>query len=619
MVIALGKLLDSIDGGRSIRSLSEREAVLLAAEAREKIINTISRTGGHLSSNLGSVELTIALHRVLDLPHDKLVWDVGHQSYTHKLLTHRLKSFDTLRQSGGISGFCDCGESEYDATISGHSSTSLSSAIGLAVARDLRGESHTVAAVIGDGALTGGLALEALNHIGQQQRRLLIVLNDNDMSITKNVGGISDYLTRVRTSPKYISSKKEIESLLGRGGEIGKALAKGVRRLKDNFKYLLSAGVFFEELGLTYIGPVDGHDIAALERTLRRALTLDEPVLVHAVTTKGKGYSFAQKDPGLYHGVSGFDILSGRINNGKRTFSDAFGDKLCSIAQSDSSVCAVTPSMTLGSALGNFASLFPSRFFDVGIAEAHAVTFSAALAAAGQKSVAAVYSSFLQRAYDSVIHDVAIPNLHVVLAVDRAGLVPGDGATHQGVFDIAFLSQIPNMAILSSSSFTTLEQMLDYAVNTHTGPIAVRYPRGSDESSAAEFEFQKPLIIRPGRDVTLVCEGTLTPCVLRAAALLEKKGVDAEVIDIQTIKPLNTKVIAESFAKTGRICTFEAGIKRGGLGEQIQCALGASVSIAAIDEMFLPHASAAQLLAFCRLDEESVVLRVLEELQWKSS
>ncbi len=565
-------ILDKIQSPADLKALDLDRLNALAGEIRTFLIDAVSKTGGHLASNLGVVELTIALHKVYNAPVDKIVWDVGHQAYVHKILTGRKDRFATLRQQGGLSGFPKTSESVYDCFNTGHSSTSISAALGIARARDLAGEKHCVIALIGDGALTGGLAYEALNDAGHAKTNLIVILNDNEMSVTKNVGGMSEYLSRLRTKPSYYKVKSATERTLSKV-PFGGGMIRIIRNLKDSIRRLLLQNTIFEELGFTYLGPVDGHDIKRTMQLLARAKTVDGPVLIHVYTRKGKGYAPAESKPQNFHGISKFDADSGAVirSKVKADYSAIFGRHLVSIARHNPRVIAISPSMTLGSGLLPFARAFPSRFFDVGIAEAHAVTSAAGLAVGGFIPVVAVYSSFLQRAYDQVLHDVAIQNLHVVFGIDRAGVVGADGETHQGVFDIPFLSHIPNIALLTPSSFLDLEQMLKYAVSEHDGPIAIRYPRGAEQYPyrQADFEFGKGALIRAGRDISFVAVGNMLSKAAQAALLLEKKGISAEVISLRTIKPMDEALLLLTAKKTGRVITVEDGTLTGGAGDMI--------------------------------------------------
>lgn len=579
-----------------IKKLKANQLTVLCDEIRDLLVSSVSKNGGHLASNLGVVELTVALHRVLNAPHDKIIWDVGHQSYVHKILTGRADKLSTIRQLDGLCGFCNPKESEFDSCYSGHASTSLSTAAGFAQARDITGETYNIAAVIGDGAFTGGLAFEALNNIGNLKSKMLIILNDNEMSIAENVGAFSSLLARARTNRNYTESKrklvKKIQSMPGGGEKLMHALHK----VKKFVKFAISPNQLFEQFGITYLGPVNGHNIADMEEMFSRALLLDEPVLVHVITKKGKGYTPAEKKPQVFHGVGPFEKKTGKIEGKTGSFSEVFGNKLCELASLNNKIIAITPAMIPGSGLSGFSQQYPDRLYDVGIAEGHAVTFAGGMAAGGAVPVTAIYSSFLQRAYDNLIHDVALGNYHVVFAVDRAGFVAGDGATHQGIFDISYLTGIPNMTLLSPSSYSELEKMLDYAVNEHNGPIALRYPRGraKRDINNGEFVLSKASVLRKGTDITIAAEGQSVDAALDAAELLSKKGIEAEVIDVRTIKPIDFETIFESAAKTGALLSIEENLKRGGMGEMLASEaklsnLDFKMKIKAIEDEFIVH------------------------------
>ncbi len=592
------KSLDKIKYPSDVKKLSPAELDSLCAEIRELLVDSVSKNGGHLASNLGVVELTVALHRALNAPEDKIVWDVGHQSYVHKILTGRARGLSTLRKLGGVSGFSNPKESEFDITYSGHASTSLGSAAGLAKAREIKGEKHNIAAVIGDGAFSGGLAFEALNNIGSENTKMLIVLNDNEMSISKNVGAFSTFLARARTNKGYTASKRKIVKTIQKMPGGGEKLMESLRRIKRLIKYAITPNQFFEQLGITYLGPVDGHNISEMEKMFTRALSLDEPVLVHVITKKGKGYKPAEKSPHIFHGIGPFEKETGKTLKTSDSYSSVFGDELCKIVEENEKITVITPAMIEGSGLKSFSQKYPDRLHDVGIAEGYAVTYAGGIAAGGALPVVAVYSTFLQRAYDNIIHDVAIGNYHVVFAVDRAGLVPGDGATHQGIFDISYLTSIPNMTLLSPSSYSELSKMLDYAVKVHNGPIAVRYPRGAEELSIdnGPFELSKASVLKDGKDVTIVCEGQSVALGVKICENLAKKGIDAELIDVRTIKPLDYETIFKSAEKTGSVFTVEENQKRGGMGEMIAAEaalrnLKFSVQIKAVEDCFVQHGS----------------------------
>ncbi len=608
------KILDRINSPNDLKSLTYSQLVVLAGELRDEIIAAVSENGGHLASNLGAVELTIAACRALDLPKDKLIWDVGHQSYAYKLLTGR--KLDNLRKMDGICGFCAPWESEYDFTVSGHSSASLSAAIGEVMANEINGKKHKVCAVIGDGALTGGMAMEAINHIGHLDKPVLIILNDNEMSITKNVGGISRTLSKARSGLGYRRVKYRVENVL----KNFPGAYSATRFVKEHIKYAVTtAGALFESMGVTYLGPVNGHDIGEMENIFKRALSMDEPVLVHVVTQKGRGYSYAEKAPEKYHGVGSFDVRAGVTEKDAKDYSAVFGETVCALAAEEPRLAVITPSMTLGSGLTEFSRKYKDRFFDVGIAEGHAVTFGGGLAAGGALPVISVYSSFLQRAYDNVIHDLAIADLHAVLAIDRAGLVPGDGSTHQGVFDVAFLSAIPNVAVLAPSCFDELRKMLIYAVKEHDGPIAVRYPRGGESRSFdnGKFVLGKAKVIKSGADLTVAAYGSMTARAVGCAEALEKIGISAEVIDLRTVKPIDTATVSKSATKTGRLVFMEEVVRCGGIGEQLITNLrlrnrDIKVKLITLPDAFVPHATLPELEDYYGFTVEKLTQTVSE-------
>lgn len=567
------KILDKVNFPADLKALSFSERLELCCDIRSFLINSVSKTGGHLASNLGVVEITVALHSVFNTPKDKIVFDVGHQSYTHKILTGRKNQFSTLRQENGLSGFPKTTESEYDCFNTGHSSTSVSAALGLARARDLAGETHKVIALIGDGAMTGGLAYEALCDAGNSNTDLIVILNDNEMSVTKNVGGLSEHLSRLRTQPSYVKTKSTIERFtLKLPG--GRHILSGLRKVKNSFKHALMHKNIFEELGFTYLGAIDGNDLRKAEQMLERAKNTKGPVIVHMCTVKGKGYEPAEQKPQNFHGIAKFDIETGSVIRDKvrADYSAIFGKQLLHLARYNKKIAAISPAMILGSGLRSFAKIYPSRMFDVGIAEGHAVTFAAGLAIGGYTPVVCVYSSFLQRAYDQIVHDVAMQNLHVVFAIDRAGVVGSDGETHQGVFDMAFLNHIPNMSILSPACFEELSLMLDYAVNSHKGPIAVRYPRGNMQctESAAPFTFGKADVVYEGSDISIIAIGPLLKYACEAKQLLDEINISAEIINVRTLKPLDEAAVLSSLKKTGRVITLEDGEDFGGLASAVE-------------------------------------------------
>lgn len=567
-------VLEQVNKPEDLRNLTPDELVILADELRRLIIDTVAETGGHLAPNLGVVELTLALHRVFNAPRDKIIWDVGHQCYVHKILTGRREGFSTLRQKGGISGFPSREESVYDVFGTGHASTSISAALGLAKARDLNQDNYQVIAVIGDGALTGGMALEALNHAGHIKANLIVVLNDNEMSIAKNVGALSGYLTRLRTDRMYHRSREEVEGLIQRIPAIGPKMLRILDRLKDSVKYLVVPGMFFEELGYTYLGPVKGHNITALADTFEKAKTLKGPVLVHVATRKGKGYAPAEADPDLFHGVGPFDVQTGEVKRSDRlSYMDVFGETLLKLAEVDPRIIAITAAMPTGTGLKSFAKRFPHRFFDVGIAEQHAVTMAAGLAVGGWRPVVAIYSTFMQRAYDQIIHDVCLQRLPVLFALDRGGLVGEDGVTHQGIFDLAYLRSIPNMTIMAPQDENELRHMLKTALAC-CGPCAIRYPRGSGTGCLLDQELQilpygRSLVLRDGKDVSFFAVGHMVGAAMEAADKLAQQGIEAAVINVRFVKPLDTALLLRFSRQTQRVVTIEEGILAGGFGSAV--------------------------------------------------
>lgn len=571
----------------------------LSREIRAFLIENIPKTGGHFASNLGVVELTIALHRSFSVPKDKLIWDVGHQSYVHKILTGRREQFDSLRQFGGLSGFPKTSESKYDAFDTGHSSTAISAALGFAAARDLLGENGEAIAVVGDAAFSGGLSMEALNHIAHCKHKVIVILNDNQMSIGQVVGGFSQYLNKIRTRASYYTIKRETSDILHRIPILGKPTAGAIKRIKRFLKYCVTPGVVFEKLGCKYLGPVDGHNIRQLCDTFEEAKKLSESVIIHVLTKKGKGYAPAEETPAAYHAVSPGKALA-------ESCSARFEKTIVSLAEQHPKLVAISPSMPHASGLGTFMEKFPARFFDTGIAEAHAATFAAGLARGGILPVLCVYSSFLQRAYDSLVHDIAISGGHVVLAVDRAGLVGGDGETHQGIFDLSFLTHIPNMSVLAPADLDGLSEMLRYAVEDHTGPIAIRYPRGSlAPLSAPPFIFGKAAVLREGTHITFASVGRMTHAAIAAASLLAEKGISAEVIDLRTAKPLDMETVLSSAKKTGLVITVEDNTAPGGIGEKIAASLsgkGCRVSVRAFPDTFVQQGTVEELMRLYKMD-----------------
>lgn len=603
------RFLSEIHSPSDVKKLDEEQLPLLAEEVRTVLIDTVSKNGGHLASNLGVVELTIALHRVFDSPKDKIVWDVGHQVYTHKLLTGRYTDFHTLRTEGGISGFSRPEESEHDMFISGHSSTSISAALGIATANAIRNDKHTSIAVIGDGALTGGLAYEALNNAGRSGSRLIVILNDNEMSISKNVGSMARYLAVIRSKPRYFKFKERTNTVISRIPFIGKPLAEFVYDLKKSIKNAIYKSTFFEDLGFTYMGPIDGHNLPLLCEALEGARSLCRPVLLHINTVKGKGYDFAEKAPSEFHGISKFNINTGEPLYSGKNFSAEFGRVLCDTAANDKRLCAITAAMSLGTGLEEFSRQFPERFFDVGIAEEHAVTFSSGLAKGGMMPVFAVYSSFLQRCYDQIIHDAALQKQHMIFAIDRAGFVGEDGETHQGIFDVPLLNSVPNITVYSPSTFEGLSRALVNAFYHTDGVVAVRYPRGAEKPLPEDCNLQYGTFDfygEPTAENIIVTYGRLFSGACKAKQTLETHGKSIAVLKLNQIKPLDIEAV-RCVLGAKKIHFFEECIKTGGVGEVFAAALAelgfkGEYKITAVEDEFVEHASVASLLSKYRLD-----------------
>lgn len=608
--------IDRIKQPNDIKQFDVEEWEPLAEEIRSFLLANVSKTGGHLASNLGCVELTMALHLVLDLPKDKIIWDVGHQSYTHKLLTGRKDGFVSLRQLGGMSGFPKRKESETDVFETGHSSTSISAAIGMAKANELTGRDSTIVAVIGDGSFTGGLAYEALNNLARLKSSCLIVLNDNDMSIDENVGGMSGYLNKFRVGQTYNDVKSGVEKGLLNIPGIGEGLAKAVKRGKDSIKELLVPGMFFEDLGITYVGPIDGHNISEMMDTFEAAIRLKKPVVVHVKTKKGKGYRFAERYPKHFHGVTPFDLETGKAlkKKDKMTNTDVFGRKLLAMAQDNSRIIAITAAMASGTGLEKFANAYPKRFFDVGIAEQHAVTFAAGLASEGMIPFVTVYSSFLQRAYDQILHDVCIQNLHVIFAIDRSGLVGQDGETHQGIFDISYLSHIPNMTVLAPKNRYELTKAMEFAVD-YDGPIAILYSRG--DAFYGLKEIQEPIIkgkseiIANGEKVALIAVGNMVEEANTVYEKLQSEQKNITFVNARFVKPLDKELI-DSLASTHDVMiTVEEHVYQGGFGQMVSAYCMESghdvkVRTVAIDDCFVEHGTIEQLRKQLGLNAESI-------------
>ena len=598
--------------------LSDSEAAELCRRLRVRLIDTVSRTGGHLASSLGAVELIVAIHRVFDTGRDRLVFDVGHQCYAHKILTGRNAAMETLRTFGGIAGFPKPVESPSDAFIAGHASNSVSVALGMARARTLQNENYQVLALIGDGALTGGLAYEGLSDAGDSGEPLIVILNDNGMSITRSVGGVAEHLARQRLKPQYLHFKKgyrKVMSVLPLGGHIYNVTHK----VKTAIKETLLPCSLFEDMGFTYLGPVDGHDVKRLTQLLSYARELKGPVLLHVRTVKGKGYTPAERNPDLFHGVGRFCVETGEpVHPTAPNFSAVFGQALCELAEKDPKICAVTAAMQGGTGLNGFAQRFPERFFDVGIAEGHAAAMAAGMAKQGMTPVFAVYSTFLQRSYDMLLHDVALQGLHVVLAVDRAGLVGEDGETHHGLFDPAFLDTIPGMTVLCPASFAELRDMLEYAVYEVKGPVAIRYPRGGEGAYQDGAPRRPAVLLREGTDLTLAGCGTLVNELLDCADRLAADGIRAEVVKLNTITPLPLELVARSVKKTGRLLVAEESAEMGGIGQRIAAGLltvGVPVqglALASTGRGFVTHGTIPQLRRLCGLDGESLYHRARE-------
>ncbi len=618
-------LLEKIASPADLKKLSPAELPQLAAEIRQFLIEKLSVTGGHLAPNLGVVELTLALHYWYNSPEDKFIFDVGHQAYVHKMLTGRRDRFDTLRQKDGLCGFVKRSESEHDVWEAGHSSTSLSAAVGMAIARDLQGGSHKIIAVIGDGALTGGMALEALNHIGHEKRNMMVVLNDNEMSIAPNVGAIHNYLGRVRSDRTFRKAKDELDWLLRKVPAIGGKLAVTAERVKDSLKYLIAPdGMLFEVFGLKYFGPVDGHDTAKLIEAFRQADKVQGPVLIHVLTTKGKGYTPAEQDSHKWHGVSGaYKIESGQVikSVGPPMYTEVFGNTLIELAKQDERIVAVTPAMPGGSGLMGFAEQFPNRMFDVGIAEQHAATMCGALAMEGMKPVFAVYSTFLQRAYDQVVHDICRQNLNVVFAIDRAGFVGADGETHQGVYDIAFLRHIPNMVIMMPKDENELRHMLYTAVQYDDGPIAVRYPREHGlgvpyDDNLQAIPFGQWETLQGGDSAAILAIGPMVKVAEEAVDLLKRDGLHVRVVNARYVKPLDEAMLRQLAGERLPMLVLEEGSELGGLGsavlefyarEQIH---NVSVRISGVPDMFIEHATIKEQRQQAGLTAEDVAAQL---------
>lgn len=615
--------LEKIEKANDIKKIAEEDYGALAEEIRQFLIQTISVTGGHLGSNLGAVELTMALHLFLNLPEDKIIWDVGHQSYTHKILTGRRDGFVNLRKFGGMSGFPKRKESDCDCFDTGHSSTSISAGLGMVKARDIQGGKNTIVSVIGDGSLTGGMAYEALNNASRLETNYIIVLNDNNMSISENVGGVSKYLNNIRTADKYLDLKEGVYNSLHGKSKYGDKVVSQIRRAKSSFKQLVVPGMFFEDMGITYLGPVDGHNIQAMVHMMREARKIKGAVLLHVITQKGRGYAPAERHPARFHGAEPFDIETGIPSKprDKANYTDIFSTVMCKLGQRDEKVVAITAAMPDGTGLKRFRNMYPDRFFDVGIAEEHAVTFAAGLAAGGLKPIVAIYSSFLQRAYDQILHDVCIQNLPVVFAIDRAGLVGSDGETHQGIFDLSYLSSIPNMHIMAPKNKWELSDMIKFAV-AFEAPIAIRYPRGEAfdglKDNRAPVEYGKSEWIYEEEDIVLMAVGSMVKVALDVREQLKDKGYSCSLINARFVKPIDEEAVQEACREHKLIVTMEENVLSGGYGEKVRNyvdAIGVTTRVLniAIPDEYVEHGNVDLLKQEIGIDADSIVKKVMTQ------
>nr|WP_288939075.1 1-deoxy-D-xylulose-5-phosphate synthase [uncultured Blautia sp.] len=617
-------ILEKIKEANDVKQLSLSECEQLAQEIRDFLIRSLSETGGHLASNLGVVELTIALHRFLHFPEDKLVWDVGHQAYTHKILTGRKEQFATLRKTGGLSGFPKRKESDCDAFDTGHSSTSISAGLGLVQARDLKGENYQVVSVIGDGALTGGMAYEALNNAAELKKNFIIILNDNEMSITRNVGGMSSYLDHIRMAAPYTELKMGVTNALKKIPKVGDGMVDALHKTKSSIKQLVIPGMLFENMGLTYLGPVDGHDMRQLGKVLQEAKRKQGPVLIHVLTEKGRGYEPAMRHPARFHGAAPYEIETGLPKSkGNPSYTDIFSTVMRKFGDREPDVVAVSAAMVPGTGLKRFGNMFPDRLFDVGIAEEHAVTFAAGLALGGLRPVVAIYSSFLQRAIDQILHDVCMQNLPVVFAVDRAGLVGSDGETHHGCFDLSYLSMMPNMTVMAPKNKWELSDMMKFAIRQN-GPVAIRYPRGEAYTGLEEYrapiEMGKAEVLEKGKEIAILAVGNMVRTAVQVTENLRKKGYEPTLVNMRFVKPLDTELLDIIKEDHSLIVTMEENVKSGGFGEQVMTYYGSrmhgpAVRIVAIEDRFVPHGSVEDLLRQQQMDSDSVTERVL---QWQT-
>lgn len=616
-------ILEKIKEANDVKQLSLSECEQLAQEIRDFLIRSLSETGGHLASNLGVVELTIALHRFLHFPEDKLVWDVGHQAYTHKILTGRKEQFATLRKTGGLSGFPKRKESDCDAFDTGHSSTSISAGLGLVQARDLKGENYQVVSVIGDGALTGGMAYEALNNAAELKKNFIIILNDNEMSITRNVGGMSSYLDHIRMAAPYTELKMGVTNALKKIPKVGDGMVDALHKTKSSIKQLVIPGMLFENMGLTYLGPVDGHDMRQLGKVLQEAKRKQGPVLIHVLTEKGRGYEPAMRHPARFHGAAPYEIETGLPkSNGNPSYTDIFSTVMRKFGDREPDVVAVSAAMVPGTGLKRFGNMFPERLFDVGIAEEHAVTFAAGLALGGLRPVVAIYSSFLQRAVDQILHDVCMQNLPVVFAVDRAGLVGSDGETHHGCFDLSYLSMMPNMTVMAPKNKWELSDMLKFAIRQKS-PVAIRYPRGEAytglEDYRAPIEMGKAEILEKGKEIAILAVGNMVRTAIQVTENLRNRGYEPTLVNMRFVKPLDMDLLEILREDHSLIVTMEENVKSGGFGEQVMTYYGSrlhspAVRIVAIEDKFVPHGSVEDLMHQQQMDSASVTERIL---RWK--
>ncbi|MFQ5952301.1 MAG: 1-deoxy-D-xylulose-5-phosphate synthase [Candidatus Omnitrophota bacterium] len=620
-------ILDKASSPENLKKLNSKQLKQLAMEVRERIVSVTSKRGGHLAASLGTVELAIALHYCLNSPEDKIVWDVGHQSYAHKLLTGRRERFETLRQMGGLSGFPNSKESEHDPFTCGHSATSISSALGLASARNLEEKDYKVVAVIGDASLSSGLAFEGMNHAGHMKTNMAIILNDNEQSISKPVGAMSRYLNRVITNPLYNKVREEGEKVVKSIPKLGPVAYKTIRKFEEGLKNLIVPGILFEELGFRYFGPIDGHDIDGMISIFKNALNLKDPVFIHVITRKGKGYKYAEENPSKFHGVTSFDVPTGRVarkEKGAKTFTEHFSKKVVELGCSDDKITAITAAMPDGTGLQKFAGKFPKRFYDVGITESHAVTFAAGLAKGGFKPVVAIYSTFLQRSYDQLVHDVALQNLPVIFCLDRAGLVGEDGPTHHGAFDIAYMRGLPNFIVMAPKDGTELELMLEKAAEWDK-PVSIRYPRGKARqlvslSSSAPLEIGKAERLREGKDLAILAVGSMVNTALKASELLSRKGIEASVINARFIKPLDGQMLEDVFRSAKKVVTIEEGIASGGFGSAVlefmerENINNVKIKCLGLPDEFIEHGAREELLRKYHLTPDEVASTIETEM-----